>query len=217
METGVLVVSNREILSRNGHRGAVSLNGIKPLGSCADAQSAIKLVWDLEPSIVIVDATVRNLDALTLCRQILELKARTRVMILAGFSSSEQIIQALLSGVSGYLPADPEPDEITTAVRTVLANRIYISPRTTSYQGQNGLPNGGTSAAPPPSVLTDRERQVLTLLADGHSTRQIAAGLGISEKTVETHRGHISAKLSVRGVAELTKYAVRHRLTSVDV
>ena len=217
MEIGVLIVSNRDILGDGHTQNGQEPSGIKSVGSTADGRSAVQLAWGLEPQVVILDTAVPDLNATEVCRQILEVKARSKIIMLSAVSSSEAIIQGLLEGVWGYLPIDPDPEEVRTAVQTVVANRIYISPRSVFNRMPNNLKPASGNEAPPPSILTDRERQVLTLLADGQSTRQIAATLSISEKTVETHRSHITAKLNVRGVAELTKYAVRHHLTTVEI
>ncbi|HUU47090.1 MAG TPA: response regulator transcription factor [Acidobacteriota bacterium] len=217
MEIGVLVVSQRDILGDDQAGNGEGRSGIKSVGAAVDGRSAVQLVWGLEPDVVILDTTVSGLNTAEVCQQILEVKARSKIIVLTEASSSEAIIQGLLAGIWGYLPIDPDPEEVRTAVQAVVANRIYISPRSVFSRIPSRSQAMSGTEAPPPSVLTDRERQVLKQLADGQSTRQMAGTLGISEKTVETHRARISTKLNLRGVAELTKYAVRHHLTSAEI
>ena len=144
--------------------------------------------------------------------------------MLSGIAAARQIFASLKSGdnseagLAGYLVKSCETEEVVRAVRAAAEGQVYLSPAAAAlvvdrWAGRGPAPADGAAAAP---TLTRREREVLQLVAEGHSTKQIARVLGVSVKTVESHRHQITRRLHLHSIAELTKYAVRHGLTTLD-
>jgi len=185
------------------------------LAEAEDGRSAVQLVEELKPDVVILDVAMPDLNGIEAARQIRSRYPNVRIVALSMHSDRRFIAEMLKAGASGYLLKDSAFEELAQAVRTVVAGKMYLSPQITGGIIEDyvlRLPNGQESAA---SVLTPREREVLQLVAEGKSTKQIAGHLNVSVKTVETHRRQLMEKLNLHTVAELTKYAVREGLTSL--
>ena len=188
---------------------------LRVLARAEDEASAVQLVRELTPDVVILDSTLPGVDSVGTSKRISEMNHGLKVVALVRDHSYRQIVRVLAAGAFACLPANPDPDELFTAIETVSDNRLFISSHCTDKAiAKSPLPVSATTSAA--QVLSNREQQVLRLLSDGKSSRQIAARLEISEKTVETHRGNIMTKLNIRTVAGLTKYAIRSGLTDVD-
>ena len=181
----------------------------------SDLQDLSRLVAEQEPDLMILDTGLKGFDVRSTIQRILEGTPKTRIIALSDASAPKDVIKLIAAGAQAYLPRDPKIGELRDAVETVIGNRIYISQLLTDNGGPGREKAGSLSRPPSPETLTAREREVLKLLADGRTSRQTAGALGISEKTVESHRGNIKAKLGLSSVAELTKYAVRHKITSL--
>jgi DNA-binding NarL/FixJ family response regulator len=139
-----------------------------------------------------------------------------KVIALSMHSDRRFVLQMLKVGASGYLLKDSAFEELISAIHTVMANQPYLSPKITDVvvkEYLHGLPKNESTVF---TILTAREREVLQLLAEGKTTKQIASALNISVKTIETHRQQIMEKLNMHSVAELTKYAIREGLTSLE-
>jgi len=167
------------------------------------------------PDVLILDTGLPGFDVRFTIQQILERSQNTRIVALSASSLPKDIVKLVAAGAQAYLPRFPKIGELRDAVETVIGNRIYISQRLTD-NGSSGRDNSSQTIPAGPETLTNRERDILKLLADGNTSRKIAEALGISEKTVESHRGNIKAKLGLSSVAELTKYAIRHKITTLD-
>jgi DNA-binding NarL/FixJ family response regulator len=139
-----------------------------------------------------------------------------KVIALSMHSDRRFVLQMLKVGASGYLLKDSAFEELISAIHTVMANQPYLSPKITDVvvkEYLHGLPKNESTVF---TILTAREREVLQLLAEGKTTKQIASALNISVKTIETHRQQIMGKLNMHSIAELTKYAIREGLTSLE-
>jgi DNA-binding NarL/FixJ family response regulator len=154
------------------------------------------------------------LNGIDATRRINEADPRTRVLALSMHSDGRYVRGMLQAGARGYILKDCAAEELTHAIRTVMAGRVYVSPGVTGAIVNDYVRQ--LTAADGPPTLTHREREVLQLLAEGGSTANIAAGLHLSVKTIETHRKRIMDKLDLRSIAELTKYAIREGITTVD-
>lgn len=170
----------------------------------------------IAPDVLVLDTGMPGFNVRSTIQQILEHSQNTRIVALSASSQPRDIVKLVAAGAQAYLPRFPKIGELRDAVETVIGNRIYISQRLTD-NGSSGRDNTINHSSPAgPDTLTPRERDILRLLADGNTSRKIADYLGISEKTVESHRGNIKAKLGLSSVAELTKYAIRHKITTLD-
>lgn len=201
---------------REGLRNLIgSQEGMEVIAEAADGRAVVKLVAELSPDVVIMDVAMPGLNGMEATRQIVSKNSGTRVIALSMHSDRRFVAEMLQAGASGYLLKDCAFEELIVAIRSVSKQRMYLSPRVSDMVIKDYVrlfPNTEFSFL---SVLTPREREVLQLLAEGKSTRQIASSLAVSVKTVETFRQQIMEKLGIRSIAELTKYAIREGLTSL--
>jgi DNA-binding NarL/FixJ family response regulator len=186
------------------------------IAEACDGRQAVELAQQLNPDVVLMDVSMPGLNGVEATRKILNDQPGTKVVGLSMHTDRRYPSELLRAGATGYLPKDGTFDELEKCVRTVLAGEIYISPRLVDGIEHEGVGHraNGTSAF---DRLTPREREVLQLMAEGQATKEIAATLHVSVKTVETHRRQIMEKLNIYSVAELTKYAIREGLTSVEL
>lgn len=200
-------------------QGLISLLENQPdMQVVAEAQNgreAVSLAGKLTPDVVIMDVSMPELNGMEAARQITSKGGSVKVIALSMHSDNLFVSEMLKSGASGYLLKDCAFEELTNAIRIVYQGKKYLSPSISGIV-VDGYVQSITNPEPASSeVLSDREREVLQLIAEGQSTKQIALKLHISAKTVETHRRQIMNKLNIHNVAELTKYAVRKGLTSL--
>ena len=187
---------------------------LQVMAEADDGRMAVRLARELSPQVVIMDVSMPDLNGIEATRQVLAECPGVKVIALSMHSDRRFVMNMLKAGASGYLLKDSAFEELATAIRMVLANKIYLSTEIANIVVKDYLQGGGDESVF--SVLTPREREVLQLMAEGKSSRQIADHLNISIKTVETHRMQIQHKLEIYSVAELTKYAIREGLSSLD-
>ena len=169
----------------------------------------------LLPDLVIMDVAMNEMNGIDATRQLTRVAPDVRVLALSMHSDSRYVKQMLEAGAMGYLVKENAFEEIAAALRSVLAGRLYVSPQASGAILQD-IVHGQVMEGDAVSPLTTREKETLQLIAEGHSTAEIAERLFVSVKTVETHRKKVMDKLELRSVAELTKYAIREGITSVD-
>ena len=212
--TRVLLADDHKIL-RQGLRTLLEREkDIQIVGEADNGRSSVKLSGELAPDVVVMDVAMPDLNGIDATRRITEAEPRTRVLALSMHSDGRYVKGMLQAGARGYILKDCAAEELTHAIRTVMAGQVYVSPGVTGAIVNDYVRQ--LSAADGPATLTPREREVLQLLAEGGSTANIAAGLHLSVKTIETHRKHIMDKLGLRSIAELTKYAIREGITTVE-
>jgi DNA-binding NarL/FixJ family response regulator len=189
---------------------------IEVVGMVEDGRKAIELVRELRPDIVIMDITMPNLNGIDATQKILKQCRRSRVIALSMHSSRRFVTEMLKAGASGYILKECLFDELIMAIRTVLNGGIYLSPKIAGVVVEDYVKRMSTDYRQQMPELTERQREVLQLLAEGKSTKQIALRLHVSDKTIESNRRNIMDKLGIYSVAELTKYAIREGLTPLD-
>jgi DNA-binding NarL/FixJ family response regulator len=188
---------------------------IRVVGEAEDGRSAVRMVRELKPDVVILDVAMPDLNGIEAARQMLADHPGIKIIALSMHSDRRYVSEMLKAGAFAYLSKDYVFDELESVIRTVMANKTYLSPDISGVVIENYVrrtPNPESSAF---SVLSDREREVLQLLAEGKTAKEIADELNVSIKTVETHRTNIMSKLGIHRLAELTKYAIREGLTSL--
>lgn len=186
------------------------------VGLAGDGRSAIEQASDLQPDIILMDISMPDLNGVEATRQILDRLPRVKIIALSMHTSREFVTKMLKAGATGYLLKDCAVDELGDAIRCVLENKIYISPDIAGTLVEDYLRLVDEPSGKPLSKLTPKEREVLQLIAEGKSTKEVAAILNTSISTIETHRQHVMEKLKIHTVAELTKYAIREGLTSLE-
>jgi DNA-binding NarL/FixJ family response regulator len=216
MPTRILLADDHAII----RQGLCSLLEKQPdievVGAVEDGQKAIELVRELKPDIVIMDISMPNLNGIDATRKIIGELGNVKVIALSIHSSRRFVMEMLKAGASGYILKECLFNELLEAIQTVRKGEIYLSHRITGVVVDDYVKRlSGEYQAEAPD-LSPREREVLQLLAEGKSTKQIALHLHVSAKTVESNRRNIMDNLDIHSVAELTKYAVREGLTPLE-
>lgn len=216
MKTRVLIADDHKIV-RDGLRALLEKRAdLEVIAEAEDGRTTVQLAQELSPDVIIMDISMPDLNGVEATRQILSDAPQIKVIALSMHSDRRFVTEVFKAGASGYLLKDCAFEELHTAIHTVRANHTYLSAQIAEVVLNDYLRNLPQSDESVFSVLTEREREVLQLLAEGKSTKEIAASLHVSVKTVETHRQRTMDKLDVHSVAELTKYAIREGLTSLE-
>ncbi len=216
MSIRILLADDHKIV-RDGLRALIEKQpDMEVVGEAADGRTAVRLVKELTPDIVIMDISMPDLNGIEAARQILTDAPRIKIITLSMHSDSRFVKEVFKVGASGYLLKECAFEELANAIHTVAADQIYLSPRITHVVLNDYLSKMPMTETSVFSVLTAREREVLQLMAEGKTTKEIAYSLDLSVKTVEAHRQKIMEKSNIHSVAELTKYAIREGLTSLE-
>lgn len=179
-------------------------------------ESAIGLAAEYRPDIMIMDISMPDMNGMEAARQILAENSAIKILTLTMHSEKPYIMGMLNAGASGYILKSCTYSELLTAIETVFSGNVYLSPDIT-HLVTNQVINPDNSANNWFSTLSPREREVLQLIAEGHTSREIAAKRGISPKTVDIHRNNLKKKLNIHTIAGLTKFAIARGITSADL
>lgn len=205
----VLIVDDHSVV-REGLRAFLQLqDGIEVAGEAGDGEEALEQALALRPDVILMDLVMPNLDGVAAMRELRARVPESRVIVLTSFLDDERLLPAIQAGAAGYLLKNSEPAELVRAIRAAHGGETIIDPTVASRLVQ-AIADGRRSAAD--QALTRREREVLELIARGRSNKRIAFELGISEKTVKTHVGHVLAKLGVSDRTQAALLAVREGL-----
>lgn len=185
-------------------------------GAARDGMTTVRLAAELKPDIVLMDISMPQLNGIEATRKILAERPTTRVIMLSMHSDPRYVVAAFRAGARGYLLKDSASEDLLEAIERVSAGEVYLSSKMSGQIVLDFISDVHTGESSAYSVLSPREREVLQLIAEGHSTKDIAARLSVSVKTVETHRKQVMDKLDLHSIAELTKYAIREGLTEVS-
>ncbi len=211
-----IILADDHVIIRQGLRSLINRQqSMEVVAEADDGRQAVQLALELKPTLIVMDVSMPNLNGVEATRQILRQDPDVKVIALSMHADREYIDRMLEAGACGYMLKDCAFEELAEAIRTVLANRRFLSPgRPTPWPA--GAARHGRPGPPAEADLTPREREVLQLIAEGKSTKQTASGLGVSVKTIETHRHNIMEKLAIHNVAELTRYAIRQGITDLE-
>jgi two-component system, NarL family, response regulator NreC len=211
----VLLADDHKIV-RDGLRTLLEKHAdIAVLGEAEDGREALHLTRKLSPDIVVMDIAMPELNGIEATRQILSEYPGVKIVALSMHSDKRFVSEMLKAGASAYLLKDCAFEELITAIRTIMKGKIYLSPGIAGVVLEDYIRSDRKTELSVFSQLTDREREVLQLMAEGKTTKEVAAHLNVSIKTVETHRTNIMTKLDIHTIAELTKYAIREGLTTL--
>lgn len=217
MNIRILIADDHKIM-REGLRALLDKQSdMQVVAEAEDGLTTVRLARELAPDIVIMDIAMPDLNGIGATQKIKAELPDVKVIALSMHSDRRFIAEMFRSGASGYLLKDHSFEELSNAIRVVVSNRIYLSPSIAGIVIEDYVRQlQKDEISPVTDVLTDREVEVLQLIAEGHSTKDIAFRLHVSTKTVETHRRQIMEKLDLFSIAELTKYAIRQGLTTVE-
>ena len=190
---------------------------MRVVGEAENGRMAVKLAQQLNPNVVIMDIAMPDLNGIEATRQIIARCPGVKIITLSMNSDKRYVTGVLNAGASGYLTKSCSFEELVSAIRVVAANKKYLSPDISGIVIEESLVRSSTAKSKVFSNLTMREREVLQLLAEGKTVKQIASQLYLSIKTCHTHRKQIMDKLNIHSIAELTKYALREGLTSLKI
>ena len=212
-----IIVADDHRIVRNGLRSLLdSEPDIEVIAEAENGRKTVQLVRELMPDVVVMDVTMPDLNGIEATRQILDEFPQVKIIALSMHHHEQFVSGMLMVGASGYLLKDCSVDELTTAIRAATKGEIYLSPGVANAVLKNYIRQLKESGKSIPPLLTPRETEVLQLVSEGKTSKEIASLMHISAKTVDTHRRQMMAKLNVSSIAQLTKYAIRSGLTSLD-
>jgi DNA-binding NarL/FixJ family response regulator len=213
----VLLADDHKIM-RAGLRSLLEKNAnVSVVAEAEDGHQAVQLAGQLRPDLVIMDISMPKLNGIEATRQIMADLPDTKIIALSMHSDKRFLVEMFQAGAVGYLLKDCAAEELEQAIKTVAAHPCYLSPKIAGVLLEDYLDRFQSRPATAASVLSAREREVLQLIAEGWSTKNIAEHLYVSIKTAESHRRAIMKKLDLHTVAGLTKYAIKEGLTSLDL
>lgn len=210
MPTTILLADDHPVV-RQGIRILLERENFQIVGEAVNGIEAIQLAEKHQPDIVVLDFAMPVMNGITAVPQIREVAPRTKVVLLTMYTEEHHVLQALRAGVKACVTKTQAVEHLISAIREVCTGGVYLSPSVSGAVVQAYLAKSETPYDP----LTDRERQVLQLVAEGNTTKEIALILGVAAKTAETHRVKVMEKLDIHSTAGLVKYAIRRGLVQV--
>jgi two-component system response regulator NreC len=212
-----VLVADDHTMVREGLRSLLNAKpDIEVVAEADNGRRALELVHEVMPDVVIMDVTMPDVNGIETTHQLSAEFPDVKVIALSMHADHRLVAGMLDAGASGYLLKDCAFEELENAIRTVVANQTYLSPKITRDIIEYHVRKSPLTQSSAFSVLTAKERQILQLLAEGKNTKQMAACFNISIETVEAHRKHIMKKLNIHTISGLTKYAVREGLTNIE-
>ncbi|WP_405680122.1 response regulator transcription factor [Streptomyces sp. NBC_00868] len=205
----VVLVDDHQVVRRGLRTFLEVQDDIEVVGEASDGEEGVARAEELRPDVILMDVKMPGTDGIEALRRLRELANPARVLIVTSFTEQRTVIPALRAGAAGYVYKDIDPDALAGAIRSVHAGHVLLEPEVavTLLSQEEQSPSAGR-----PGSLTDREREVLGLIADGRSNREIARALVLSEKTVKTHVSNILMKLDLSDRTQAALWAVRHGL-----
>lgn len=217
MSIRVLIADDHKIMLAGLRSILEKQTDFEVVGEADNGRKAVQMAQEKKPDVVVMDVSMPDLNGIEATKQIIESLPETRVIALSMHSDKRFVMGMLRAGASGYLLKDCASQELANAIVQVAGGKKYLSPEITGVVINDFLlGDSSEEVAIAASQLSPREREVLQLIAEGWSTKQIASHLYVSIKTIETHRRQIMKKLDLHSIADLTKYAIREGLTSIE-
>ena len=207
MKIRVLVADDHALVRAGLVNLVGDFEGFEVVGDAADGREALALARRVSPDIVLLDVSMPGLNGIDACARLMQEAPGAKVVLLSMHASGEYVLPGLKAGARAYVIKDAAPEELEQALRLVARGGTYLSPQVTGHVVEQWRRGAGAEPAGP--ALTVRHREVLQLIAEGRSTREIAGRLHLSIKTVESHRAEIMRRLDIHDVAGLTRYAMR--------
>jgi DNA-binding NarL/FixJ family response regulator len=211
----VLIADDHTLILAGIRALLVEIEGVTIAAEAGNGRQAVALARELRPDLVVMDITMKELNGIEATAQIKADLPATQVLILSMHATEDFVRRALRAGASGYLVKDSAPLELRMAIEAIARGEHYITSRVSGLLVP-GLVAGASQGRSSIDTLTPRQREILQMIAEGRSTKEIAFTLHVSGKTVETHRAALMERLGIHDVAGLVLYAVRHRLVSAD-
>jgi DNA-binding NarL/FixJ family response regulator len=222
-----VLIADDHLLVRAGVKSLLEkMKEVEVIGEASNGREALNLLKENKPDLLLLDISMPELNGLDVAQRVRQESPDSRIIILSMHNHEEYVLQALRSGASGYLLKDAAPNELEIAINAVMKNEIYLSPAISKHlvgdylrrieNLQGDTDNHTSEKSNPYQQLTSRQREILQLIAEGNSTKEIAEKLFISVKTVETHRMQIMERLNIRDIAGLVRYAIKMGIISAE-
>ena len=214
-------MADDHVLVRAGFRALLeSLEGIQIIAECSDGQEALRLIKANQPDVALLDIAMPGLNGLEVAARVSKICPNVAVLILSMHANEEYVAQALQAGAAGYLVKNAAPSELEVAIRSAARGETYLSPAVSTSVIAEYLRRVGNSDSSQlthtKELLTTRQREILQLIAEGHTNKEMAKMLNLSVKTVETHRTQLMDRLDIHDIPGLVRYAIRIGLVPLD-
>jgi DNA-binding NarL/FixJ family response regulator len=210
-----IFLADDHALVRAGIRALLeSIEGVEVVGEASDGHEALRLMGEQHPDLALFDISMPGLNGLEATARAVKEYPRTRVVVLSMHADDEYVYRAFRAGAAGYLLKNADRRELELAVRAVARGEVWLSPAVSKKV--IAAISGGKHLEDPVEVLTPRQREILQLVAEGHSTKEIAQRLDLSVKTVESHRSQLMERLGIHDVSGLVRYAIRLGIVRVE-
>ena len=203
-----ILLADDHVIVRQGFRVLLEREGLEVVAEAANGHEAVRLAGELLPDVAVLDFAMPLLNGLDAAKEIRRRSPRTRTILLTVHSEDHYVLEALQAGVHGYVVKTQAAADLVQAIREIRGNAIYLSPTISRAVVEAYF----DKVTPPGDVLSSRERQVLQLVAEGKTTKEIAGVLGVSIKTADSHRARIMRKLDIHDTAGLVRFAIRRGL-----
>ena len=210
----ILIVDDHPVVRKGLLSCLAAKENLKVVGEATNGAEAVRLVKELAPDVVLMDISMPEMDGLAVTEALRKAGAQTKVLILSMQSNRDAVLRIIKAGARGYLLKDAPTDELVHAIETVYSGEAYFSKPVAQIALNQYIADADDTK--PVAKLSERERQVLGLIAEGKSNKEIAMHLGIGVRTIETHRERIMRKLNVHSVAGLTKFAIANGISSLN-
>lgn len=216
MTTTIVLADDHQVV-RKGIRALLEMEqDFQVVGEAGDGLEAVQLTLRLRPDVLVLDLMMPGLNGIDVARQVTKQVPQTRVVVLSMYASEDYVLEALRNGASGYVLKDASTLELVQAIRDVVTGRRYLSPPLAERAIDAYVRQTQESTLDPYETLTDREREVLHLAAEGLTSTEIAERLSLSPRTVETHRSNMMRKLGLRTQTDLVRYAIRRGIITLE-
>lgn len=210
----VLIADDHPVVRKGLQSCLAKQDRVKIVGEASDGDEALQKAMELSPDVVLMDISMPRMSGLAATEVLREQAPNIKVLVLSVHNNKDYIFRIIQAGAHGYVSKEASPEELSEAIECVHAGETFFSPEIAQAALSHLVQNGGKKE--PFAQLTDREREVLVLIAEGQSNKEIANKLGIGVRTIETHRERIMRRLDIHSVAGLTKFAIANGLVSLE-
>src|SRR5437870_1397027 len=210
----ILVVDDHPVVRKGLQLCLAREQRLKIVGEAADGDEAVRKARDLEPDLVLMDISMPRMNGLAVTEVLRKQSPKVKILVLSVHSNKEYIFRIIQAGAHGYVSKEASPEELLRAIESVAQGQTFYAPQIAQAALNEFVSSGGKKQ--PFVQLTTREREVLALIAEGQSNKEVARRLGIGVRTIETHRERIMEKLNIHTIAGLTRFAIRNGVISLD-
>lgn len=216
MSLSILIADDHDIIRAGIRNILLGQPGYKIIGEATDGEQALAKTKELKPDILLLDISMPRKSGLDIIEQVHRVCPKTKVIIISVHKASSYIMKAIKAGVAGYLHKEKAAEDLLPALRKIAHGQIYLASSISSYLVEKALEKSKKAKTPKETLLTSREQEILRLVAEGRTAREIAQTLYISRRTVENYKNSIMEKLGLHKTSDLIKFAIKHKLVDIE-